>query len=216
MSITTLCSWSGGKDSCFALMKAVYYGYDPVVLLNMMNENGKVSRSHGLSNYLLDQQAEALGLPIKKVPATWSEYEKKYIDALKELTLKYELKAAVYGDIDLQPHREWEEKVCKEAGIKAILPIWKQNRKKLVLDMIKSGIKAVIVSCNTKMGEKYLGQEITANLVNELEKINVDVCGENGEYHTLVLNCPLFSKSIQLPNHNKKTYHDYCFLTWDS
>lgn len=216
MSIKTLCSWSGGKDSCFALMTAISEGYNPVVLLNMMNENGKVSRSHGLSTFLLDQQAKVIGLPIKKVPASWDEYEGKYIEALKELTEKYKLQAAVYGDIDLQPHREWEEKVCKAAGIEAILPIWQQNRKELVLKMINSGVKAIIVSCNTTMGEKYLGMEITEALVDELESMGVDACGENGEYHTVVLDCPLFSKSIELAKYTKKTYNEYCFLTWES
>lgn len=215
MNTKILCSWSGGKDSCFALMIAVSQGYEPVVLLNMMNENGKVSRSHGLSTYLLDLQAEAIGLPIKKVPATWGEYEEKYIKALKELTLRYELHAAVYGDIDLQPHREWEEKVCNAAGVEAILPIWQRNRKELVLQMIKKGIKAVIVSCNTKMGQKYLGREITETLIDELEAIGIDACGENGEYHTVVLDCPLFSKPIDLPSYVKKTYKEYCFLTWE-
>lgn len=215
MNKRALSSWSGGKDSCYALMIAISKGYKPLVLLNMMNENGKISRSHGLSTFLLDEQAKVLGLPIKKVPATWGNYEEKYIEALKEMKPSYNLHAAVYGDIDLQPHREWEEKVCKIAGIEAVLPLWQQNRMKLVLQMINSGIKAIIVSCNTKMGEKYLGAEITEDLINELEIMGIDACGENGEYHTVVLDCPLFSKQVQLPKYIKKTHNDYCFLTWE-
>lgn len=209
-----MCSWSGGKDSCFALMNAMSGGYKPVVLLNMMNENGKISRSHGLPHVILDRQARAMNLPIIKVPATWNDYEKKYIDALQDITREYHLEAAIFGDIDLQPHREWEEKVCGAAGIQAVLPLWGKNRKGLVYEMIDREIHAIIVSCNTMMGEKFLGQRITKELVNELEKMGIDACGENGEYHTAVINCPLFSDKIKLPAFDKVTHKEYCFLTW--
>ena len=210
-----MCSWSGGKDSCFALMNAMSAGYKPVVLLNMMNENGKISRSHGLPHAILDRQARAMNLPIIKVPATWNDYEKKFIDTLKGITGKYHLETAVFGDIDLQAHREWEEKVCGAVGIKAVLPLWGKNRKELVYEIIDRNIHAIIVSCNTMMGEKFLGQRITKELVDELEERGIDACGENGEYHTAVINCPLFSNKIELPAFDKATHKEYCFLTWN-
>lgn len=209
-----MCSWSGGKDSCFALMNVVSAGYKPVVLLNMMNENGEISRSHGLPYAILDRQARAMNLPIIKVPATWNDYEKKYIENLRNLTGKYNLEAAVFGDIDLQAHREWEEKVCNATGITAVLPLWGKNRKELVYEMIDREIHAIIVSCNTVMGEQFLGQRITKELVYELERMGIDACGENGEYHTAVINCPLFSDKIELPVFDKITHKEYCFLTW--
>ena len=76
--MNALCSWSGGKDSCFALMKEIQNGSQPAVLLNMMNENGLISRSHGLPLSILNQQAKALNLPLKTVPSTWGDYEKNY------------------------------------------------------------------------------------------------------------------------------------------
>lgn len=209
-----MCSWSGGKDSCFALMNVMSAGYKPVVLLNMMNENGEISRSHGLPHAILDRQARAMNLPIIKVYATWNNYEKKYIENLRDLTGKYNLEAAVFGDIDLQPHREWEEKVCGAAGITAVLPLWGKNRKELVYEMIDREIHAIIVSCNTMMGDQFLGQRITKELVDELERMGIDACGENGEYHTAVINCPLFSDKIELPAFDKAVHNEYFFLTW--
>ncbi len=208
-------SWSGGKDSCFALMKAIEEKHELIVALNMMNENGQISRSHGLPPSVLNQQAEALGIPLIGIPATWGDYEQNYIQALKDIKSKYKTEAVVFGDIDLEPHREWEEKVCEVSHHEALLPIWQQNRKDLVYQMIDSGIKAIIVSCNTDLGESFLGREITKELVAELEAKGVDACGENGEYHTVVIDCPIFSKSIKLPNFNKITHEHYCFLTWD-
>jgi diphthine-ammonia ligase len=206
-----LCSWSGGKDSCFALMKAIEQGYVPGVLLNVLNEEGKISRSHGIPSAILQAQAEAASLPIHLISSSWQEYEMKFTGALSQLKDQYDLSHAVFGDIDLQPHRDWEEKVCTNAGLTAVLPLWQQDRKELVMQMLGSGIETIIVSCNETMGERFLGKKITAELVTELEALGVDACGENGEFHTLVLNCPLFAKSISVRVVRTLKHENYWF-----
>ena len=209
------CSWSGGKDSCFALMQALKEGHEPVALVNMMNENGKISRSHGLPFAILQQQASAMQLPIVATPTTWGEYEAKFLQVLAGVKLAYSIEAMVFGDIDLQAHRDWEEMVCNKSELSAILPNWQQDRKVLVHQMIDAGIETMIVSCNTTMGEWFLGKVITTEFVKEFERVGVDVCGENGEFHTLVLNCPLFSNRISVPTYNTVLHNDYWFLQWN-
>ena len=210
-----VCSWSGGKDSCYAMMQAVAQGFIPKVLLNMMNENGKISRSHGLPLSILKQQAQKMNLPLEGIPATWGDYEAKFIAVLKKLKIEHNLEAAVFGDIDLKPHKDWEDKVCQAASLKAVLPLWQQNRIDLVNEMLDNGIVTMIVSCNPTMGEAYLGQILTKELAEELHQKGIDPCGENGEFHTLVLDCPLFSEAIELPNFTKITHNDYCFIVWE-
>ncbi|MGG7034705.1 MAG: diphthine--ammonia ligase [Flavobacterium sp.] len=208
-------SWSGGKDSCYAMMKAVENGFIPKVILNMMNENGKISRSHGLPLAILNQQVQKMELPLEAVPASWGDYEEKFIDILKKLKADFNLNAAVFGDIDLQGHKDWEDKVCEEASLKAVLPLWQQDRITLVNEMIESGIETMIVSCNSQMGESYLGKILTKELALELEEKGIDPCGENGEFHTMVINCPLFSEAIELPKYKTKIHNDYCFIVWE-
>jgi diphthine-ammonia ligase len=207
----SLCSWSGGKDSCFALIQAIGFGYMPKVLLNVLNEEGKISRSHGIPSAILKQQADAARLPVHLISSSWQEYEKHFTNALSELKEQYQLSYAVFGDIDLQPHRDWEEKVCANAGLTAVLPLWKQDRKTLVMQMLEAGIEAMIVSCNETMGERFLGKMITPPLVEELESIGIDACGENGEFHTLVLDCPLFSSPIDVKVGKKLKHEAYWF-----
>ncbi len=211
MNNNILCSWSGGKDSCYALMRAIEAGFSPKILLNVLNEEGKISRSHGIPVDILQAQAKAAGLPIYLVKSSWKDYEPKFIQALKELTERHHLKHAVFGDIDLQAHRDWEEKVCKQANLTAILPLWKQDRKELVIQMINSGINTIIVSCNEEMGEKFLGKILTEDLVHELEILGVDACGENGEYHTLVTDCPLFSEALNVNTKGFVKHENYWF-----
>lgn len=214
LNIQAACSWSGGKDSCYALMLAVQQGVIPKILLNMMNENGKISRSHGLTSPLLHQQAAAMELPIITIPTSWQDYEKNFTDILQVLKTTHDIKAMVFGDIDLQAHRDWEEMVCNKAGIEAMLPIWQRNRKELLLEMLEAGMKSMIVSCNTTMGEEFLGRMLDQTLIPELESKGVDVCGENGEFHTIVVDCPAFNQPLALPSFTKIRNEDYWFLQW--
>ena len=95
------------------------------------------------------------------------------------------------------------------------MPIWQQERKALVLQMLEAGIETMIVSCNTIMGEHFLGKILSREIIPELEKLNVDVCGENGEFHTVVINCPLFKEAIKLPAYSTTKHQEYFFLVWD-
>jgi diphthine-ammonia ligase len=213
--VKAVISWSGGKDSCYAMMQAVAAGYEPVVLLNMMNEGGRVSRSHGLPHHILLQQAQALQLPLVTIPASWEEYEARFIAALQQLVGHYEPAAAIFGDIDLQPHRDWEEKVCAAAGLQAVLPLWQQSRRQLAEAMLREGIQTTIASCNTLLGPDFLGRSFDLPLLDELEAKGVDVCGENGEFHTVVTNCPLFQAPLELPPAVKTQHKDYWFLVME-
>src|SRR5680860_1351016 len=104
--MNVISSGSGGKDSCYALMQILKGDNKLEVILNMMNENEKVSRSHGLPLIILHQQAISMGVPFIGIPSTWGDYEKNYIQALDDIKVKFNVEGVVYGDIDLQPHRE--------------------------------------------------------------------------------------------------------------
>jgi diphthamide synthase (EF-2-diphthine--ammonia ligase) len=84
------------------------------------------------------------------------------------------------------------------------------------MEMLEEGIESMIVSCNTIMGESFPGRMITQDLILELEGLGIDVCGENGEFHTVVINCPLFSSSIMLPAYSTILHDNYWFLQWPS
>ncbi|MEO5593126.1 MAG: diphthine--ammonia ligase [Chitinophagaceae bacterium] len=208
------CSWSGGKDSCFAMMKVIDQGFVPSLLINMMNENGKISRSHGLPETILRQQAAAMELPLIATATTWKDYEKNFVAVLNYGKENHAIAAMVFGDIDLQAHRDWEEMVCTKAGLDAVLPLWQQDRRALVFQMLEAGIESMIVSCNTILGEIFLGQYLSPALVKQLEEKGVDVCGENGEFHTVVVSCPLFKNPVKLPAYSTVLHENYWFIQW--
>jgi uncharacterized protein (TIGR00290 family) len=196
MSEKLFCSWSGGKDSCLAFHRAQKDGRKISGLVAMLTEGGEHSRSHGLAKSLLIKQAQAVGVPVRFGAATWDDYEKEFVKIMNELA-EEGFTNGIFGDIDLEDHRKWEEMVCEKAGMKAVLPLWQEDREKILREFLDEGFKAVIVTVNeNNMDESWLGRTLDVSIISELEKIGVDVCGENGEFHTFVYDGPVFKNKV--------------------
>ena len=206
-------SWSGGKDSCYAAALAQQQGFVLKGFLAVLNEEGAISRSHGIPAEILKAQAKAAGVPMQTIAASWQEYEEKFTAALIEAKEKWDVSHVIFGDIDLDEHRAWEEKVCEKAGLQAVLPLWKRDRKELVLQMIDEGMQMRIVSCNTKMGEHFLGRYLNKELVEELESLGIDPCGEEGEFHTLVTHYKTSLFPFKVNIKEKQLHNDYWFCS---
>ncbi len=213
MSMKALISWSGGKDSCYAALLAQQQGFVLKGFLAVLNEEGAISRSHGIPAEILQKQAEAAGVPLQLVAASWQQYEQKFTEALLQAKQKWDVSHVIFGDIDLDEHRAWEEKVCEKAGLTAVLPLWKKDRKQLVLQMIEEGMQMMIVSCNTQMSERFLGRYLNKELVAELEALGIDPCGEEGEFHTLVTYSKTSLTPFKVKIKEKLLHNDYWFCS---
>jgi len=208
-------SWSGGKDGVLAYYRTAQQYPEVCIsyLLNMTSEDGRHSRSHGISSKLLKAQAEAIGVPIVQKKTTWEDYEKAFKQVVS--TFKKEgIEAGIFGDIDLQEHRDWVERVCKDLDIKPILPLWKEEREKLVKEFIQLGFKAIIVATNSKfLDDKWLGRQINEKFIHDLKALgNIDLCGESGEYHTLVYDGPIFKRGLKFKIGEKILKNGHWFL----
>lgn len=191
-------SWSGGKDSSLACYRAMRNGIKIFCLVNMLSEQGDYSRSHGISSELIKAQAEAIGIPIVQRKTTWESYEEEFKKTLMELK-KQGVEAGVFGDIDLQEHRDWVERICSETGIKAILPLWNEERERLLVEFINSGFKAIVCATNSSfLGSEWLGREVDFDFIKDLKALgHIDLCGEKGEYHTFVYDGPIFKAPVR-------------------
>jgi uncharacterized protein (TIGR00290 family) len=207
-----VCSWSGGKDSCLALYHAVSNGASPIAVLSMLDETGKRSRSHGLPLTLLKRQAAALDISLETRSVSWAGYEAAFIDAFKMLNDRGAT-AGVFGDIDIADHRKWEEMVCAQAGMEAFLPLWKRPRIDLLHEFLSLGFDALIVAANEEtMGKRFLGKRLCTELVKEFQYMGIDPAGENGEYHTVVLNGPIFQHAVTIKPRDEFFRSGYWFL----
>lgn len=188
-------SWSGGKDSMLALHRALDAGVRVEALLAMYDETGERSRSHAISRELMAAQAAALGIPLVMRSASWHDYEAVFVDQLQRFAADG-LTHGVFGDIDLLPHRDWEEKVCAAAGLSAWLPLWQQDRRALAQQVIDLGFRARVVCVDARwLDASFCGAEYDQAFLARLPD-GVDACGENGEFHTFVFDGPRFAQPV--------------------
>lgn len=206
------CSWSGGKDSCLALYRAIRQGGSPRCLLTMFAADGHQSRSHGLSRAIIRAQARAMAIPSRVAMASWDGYEEVFLAQLAELK-EQGLGDGVFGDIDLAPHRQWVERVCASRGVVPHLPLWQTARRELMDEFIGAGFRALIVVVDRRrLGEDFLGRELDQQTVADLEAAGADACGEEGEYHSLVFAGPLFAAPLPVRPGAVRRHEDYSFL----
>lgn len=204
-------SWSGGKDSCLACYRAIASGLKVRYLANTVTEDGKRSRSHRLPAEVLQVQSQAVGIPLVQRRTTWDNYEAEFKSMLR--TFKQEgVNGGVFGDIDFEEHRQWVERVCQEVDIVPHLPLWGESQNKILRDFIDLGFEAVIIATKADLfGREWLGQMIDLNFIKHLDELretkDITPCGEAGEYHTLVIDGPLFKKRMEILK-TRKVFRD--------
>ena len=189
-------SYSCGKDSTLALHKMLEQGHRPVGLLVMFHEAQSRSFFHGADRSMLERYSQALDLPLILCPATGEEYHLAMEAGLAQAK-EMGAVAACFGDIDLEENRAWSELRCKNAGLKAVFPLWHRDRRDNVKELLDTGYRCLIKSVDRRLlPETLLGRCIDEETVRIMEEHGVDVCGENGEYHTLTVDGPIFKTPL--------------------
>lgn len=192
-------SFSCGKDSNLAFSRAVKMGYEPKALVVMYNEKEGRSWFHGVTDHLLEEVSKSIGLPLYKVPSDGKSYHATLEEALKKAKEDTDARFVVYGDIDIEDHKVWCTERAKNAGLVPLFPLWQQNRVDLVHEFVDAGFKTVIkIVDTTQLGEEFLGKEITKELAAEIKNAGADPCGENGEYHSMVYDGPIYRYPITM------------------
>jgi uncharacterized protein (TIGR00290 family) len=202
-------SWSGGKDSYLALHRSVSQ-FEIVAAITMFNDDGTRSRSHGLRPDVIAAQMRRLGLRHVCGRASWTTYEAAYRAALRELRA-LDVTHVIFGDIMYESNRAFPERVCAAEGLDAIEPLWGEATDALYREFIATGATAQIVTVRgDRMSPEWLGRRLTIELLPEIQKLGVDACGEHGEYHTVVVDAPLFSTPIDAIT-GDTVAHDGCW-----
>ena len=198
--IKSYMNWSGGKDSSLCLYRILRdKNYSVEALLTSINAAHNRISMHGVRRELLIAQAVAIGLPLHTIELpeqpTMSEYEQVMMD--KVSFFKDEgYCASVFGDIFLEDLKLYREKKLSAIGMDCVFPLWKISTAELMREFLSLGFKAVIVCVNEQYLDKsFCGRLIDESFINDLPP-NVDVCGENGEYHSFVFDGPVFKYPV--------------------
>ncbi|WP_035108692.1 diphthine--ammonia ligase [Flavobacterium denitrificans] len=195
-----LFNWSSGKDSALSLFKILQNPvYQIEYLLTSVNQQFQRISMHGVRIELLEAQAKSIGIPLKilQIPEmpTMEVYEDVMCKALTELK-EEGISHSVFGDIFLEDLRKYREDQLAKLGFEGVFPIWKIPSQDLIQEFISLGFKTIVVCVNEKyLDQSFVGRIIDQDFINDLPE-NVDVCGENGEFHTFAFDGPIFSKPV--------------------
>ncbi|HVB04497.1 MAG TPA: diphthine--ammonia ligase [Chitinophagaceae bacterium] len=205
-------NWSGGKDSAMALWKVLMEKKYEVkyLLTNINNAKNRISM-HGVRRELLEAQSSSIGIPLRTVELPeqpgMAEYETEVCKALQQLKSQGILNS-IFGDIFLEDLRKYREDKSKTEGISCVFPLWKINTRTLMNEFLGAGFRAIVVCISEKyLDKQFCGRLIDKSFVEDLPA-GVDICGENGEFHSFVFDGPIFKYPISLTK-GEIVYREY-------
>lgn len=191
-------NWSGGKDSALALQRTLQENELEVVsLLTTINEDTLTSSIHAIPLKLLLKQADSIGIPLYTVSLSKDKttYENGMTEAVRHFK-NQKVTHFIFGDIFLADIKSYRESKLTPLGIEVVEPLWGKTSAEVMDDFLKSGIKTkIIVTQADKLDQTFIGKEIDSTFVQSLPE-GIDLCGENGEYHTFSYDGELYKKPI--------------------
>lgn len=194
----TAALWTGGKDCSLALHEARESGLDVSELVTFAPPS-PVFLAHPLP--FLERQAAGMGLR-HRVVTIRPPAEAGYAKAARALRLEG-IGTLVTGDIaEVDGRPNWMREVCRGTGLEVLTPLWGRDRRGVLSDLLDGGFKAVFSLVKKPwFSRAWVGRAIDRQAVDELASLvpSPDLCGENGEYHTMVLDGPIFKKALRLP-----------------
>jgi uncharacterized protein (TIGR00290 family) len=203
-------NWSGGKDSSLALYHCRKNpDIDVKYLVTTINDAADRVSMHGVRVELLIKQAESIGIPLYQIRLpempdmeTYDNTMRQHLEHFKREGITH----SIFGDIFLEDLKKYRDERLAEIGMTGIYPLWKRDSRALMDEFFKLGFGTVI-ACVQERLERIVGKEITPELLLSLPD-DVDVCGENGEFHTFAFKGPIFSKEIKFRT-GEKVYKKY-------
>jgi diphthine-ammonia ligase len=201
-------SWSGGKDSCLACCLAMKKGMNVSHLVHFDRPNNL----HGVDPALIRLHADLTGIPMVQRKISQKEFEQEFKMTLSSLK-KAGIEGMIFGDIYLEPHKEWVDRTCAELGIEAVEPLWGRQTEDLVREFLGLGFETIIASGDQKLIEKeWIGRKMDDAFIQYLKTSNLDVCGEGGEFHTFVTAGPFFKGKIDITRFEVVARDGFWFL----
>ena len=190
--------YSCGKDSALAFYRMISAGHTPVCFIVTYNSAAGRSWFHGVTPDLLDSISKSMHVPIIQCNCTGGSYAAEVERCLRDAK-RMGAEAAVFGDIDIEDHLEWNTELCEKTELMCMNPLWLESREELVHEMIDAGFKAVIKCVDVrKLSSRFLGETLNRELAAEIAATGADICGENGEYHTFVYDGPTYRNPIPI------------------
>ena len=195
-------SWSGGKDSALALWRLRQTAELEVrALLTTVTEGYDRVSMHAIRDSILAQQAAEIGVPVVRVPippdCPETLYQQRMREALQDTRIE-DVEHFAFGDLFLEDVRAYRETQLAAAGKQGVFPLWGEDTAELARSFIEHGFRAILTCVDPRrLDASFAGRYYDESLLRDLPE-TVDPCGENGEFHTLVFEGPIFAHPIRV------------------
>ena len=203
-------NWSGGKDSAVALYHCLKNpGLDIRYLVTTVNDAVDRISMHGVRTELLIKQAESISIPLYQIRLPEMPDMETYDNTMRQHLEFFRgegITHSIFGDIFLEDLKKYRDDRLAEVGMTGIYPLWKRDSQALMDEFLSLGFGTVI-ACVQERLERIVGKEITPELIQALPD-DVDVCGENGEFHTFAFKGPIFKNEIKYKT-GEKVFKEY-------
>lgn len=199
--------FTGGKDSTFAIFKALKKGHTISYLATVNSKNPESFMYHTANIGLTVFQAESMGMRL--VSSECLGEKEKEVHELDNLLKGTDAEAVLCGAIRSTYQKNRVEKVCKELKLKLLAPLWHIDEEKYLRELVKLDFKVIITDVAADgFDESWLGRRIDDKTIADMlalkKKHKISLVGEGGEYETAVLDCPLFRQRIEITSAEKK------------
>ena len=176
-------------------------GHEVSALVSTVTEGFERVSMHGVRVALLEQQAAALGLPLRIVhipPSATNEIYESRMAATLEVFRADGVRTVAFGDLFLADIRAYREEWLSRLRMRAIFPLWQRDTADLARIFIAQGFEAIVTCIDARtLDRSFAGRRFDAQFLTTLP-MSVDPCGENGEFHTFVFNGPIFQRRVQV------------------
>lgn len=199
MSVNVALAWSGGKDSALVLDRLHAEGARAAILVQNVDRRTSRDRAHGVPDFVTAAQAAALGLTLTQFRTDWAGYGAGLEEVLRTARSERGVTAVAFGDIDQEEHRRWNEEIARQVGLEPLFPLWGQDHVRIVREVVDRGWRAVVVAVRPPLDASFLGRSLDEpTFVDDVVARGASAAGEGGEYHTLVIDGPLFKKRLDV------------------
>lgn len=194
-------SWSGGKDSCFALHEIRKTStFQVAALLTTITRDYDRISMHGVRRILLERQASSLGQQLKMVSISKNASNEEYENNMSQAFTDYRatgVSLVAFGDLFLEDVRSYRERLLAKNDMHGVFPLWQRDTTDLIREFIDLGYKSIVTCVNSELlDESFVGRIIDYSFLKSLPS-NIDPCGENGEYHSFVFDGPIFREPVR-------------------
>lgn len=201
--------YSTGKDCTLALHRMLEQGNELVCLIIGVHCVSKLSYMHAVRLEILRQYEKAFGVPIVFMESHYKYDDNAAIKALEQVKL-LGAEAVCTGDIDFEYSKQWNKKCAEQSGLKGIYPLWHNDKEEILKGLFDGGYKCIVKSVRSDLGmSDVLGKPLDHEIIERFRQKGADICGENGEFHTMAVDGACFKSPIKYGIGSVKTSNGY-------